>query len=151
MKKIKALMFAFVLAGMTVVSCSSDDDGGPAATIDGKWNQTKTVVELGGQSITQDYDDNVAGCDKNYIEFAPSNVFNEVVYFKAAGSGDCQTDMADPGTWSKNDQTLTINNSGFLSGTYEITRLAGNNLEISSTDSAGGVTTKTTIFMTRAN
>ena len=151
MKKIKAIMFAFVLAGMTVVSCSSDDDGGPAATIDGKWNQTKTVVQINGQPFTQDYNENVTGCEKNYIEFAPSNVFNEVVYFKAAGSGDCQTDMAEPGTWTKNDQILTIDNSGELSGTYEITRLAGNNLEISISGTTGGVTSKTTIYMTRAN
>ncbi len=151
MKKIKALMFAFVLAGMTVVSCSDDDNAGPAATIDGKWNQTKTVVSLNGQSVTQNYNENVAGCDKNYIEFAAASVFNEAVYFKAAGSGDCQIDMADAGTWSKSDATLVINNSGFLAGTYTITRLTASNLEIATTDNVGGITTTSTVFFTKAN
>jgi hypothetical protein len=149
MKKIKALMVAFVLAGMTIVSCSSDDSG-PAPTIDGKWNQLRTVVKIGNQSITQQYEDDVTGCDKNYLEFTTAGVFNEVVYFKPAGGGPCQTDMATPGTWVKADNTLTISNNGSLDGTYQISRLSGSELQIATTESGGGITSTTTIYMQKA-
>lgn len=150
MKKMKSLMIAFVLASMTAVSCSSDDSG-PAATIDGKWNQTKTVVRINGQNITQQYNENVTGCEKNYIEFAAASVFNEVVYFKAAGSGACQPDAATPGTWSKTDNTLLINNGGFLAGSYEIKKLSNSNLEIATESNEAGVMATTTIYLTKAN
>lgn len=147
MKKIKALMVAFVLAGMTVVSCSSDDSG-PTPTIDGKWNQVKTLVKLSGQSITQQYTDNVTGCDKNYIEFAAGGTFNEAVYFKAV-SGACQTDMFPAGTWTKADKMLSITNSGNLSGTYEIIKLSNSELQISTDNNEGGVTTNTTVYFNK--
>ncbi len=148
MKKFKALMVAFVMAGMTVVSCSSDDSG-PVATIDGKWNQTKTVFKAGGGSITQNYEDNTVGCTKNYIEFAASGVYNDVVYFKQGG--ECVQNMATPGTWVKNDKSLTINNGGFLSGTYNITKLSGSDLEISSTSNEGGINSTTTVYFKKAS
>jgi hypothetical protein len=151
MKKIKVLMFAFVLAGMTVASCSSDDNNGPAATIDGKWNQVKTTVKINGQAINQDYGANVEGCDKNYVEFAAAAVFNEAVYFKAAGTGACQIDMAAPGTWTKSNKNLIISNDGDLEGNYEITKLTNSELQISSTKSAGGITSLTTVYLRRAN
>jgi hypothetical protein len=59
--------------------------------------------------------------------------------------------MADAGTWSKSDATLVINNSGFLAGTYTITRLTASNLEIATTDNVGGITTTSTVFFTKAN
>lgn len=145
MKKIKALMFAFVLAGMTVTSCSSDDSG-PAPTIDGKWNQVKTTIKVGNQTVTQKYEDDVNGCNKNYLEFAPAGIFNEAVYFKPAGGGDCQIDIAS-GTWVKVDKKLTIGNAGFLSGTYDITKLSGSDMQIAVTDNGGGITSTTTIFL----
>lgn len=149
MKKIKALMFAFVLAGMTVVSCSSDDDG-PAPTVDGRWNQEKAVVRINNQSITQQYDLNVNGCDKNYIEFASGAVFNEVVYFKTA-TGACDTDMIPAGSFIKSDNTLSISNGGDYAGTYTITRLSNSELQISTNTSEGGVAATTTLFFRKAN
>ncbi|MDD3003865.1 lipocalin family protein [Flavobacterium sp.] len=148
MKKIKALMVAFVMAGMTVVSCSSDDSSGPAPEITAKWNQTKTVVKIGNQSVTQKYKDNTDGCTKNYIEFAAANVFNDVVYFKQGG--DCQESAAAPGTWTKSDKTLTITNGGLLSGTYEIAKLSGSALELKTQNNEGGITSTTTIYFTKA-
>lgn len=152
MRKIKALMFAFVLAGMTVVSCSSDDSSGPAPAIDGKWNVEKTVVKVAnGGSSTINYDQNEQGCDKDYIEFAASSVFNEVVYFKAAGSGACQADMAAPGTWTKNDKTLVISANSDLAGTYEIKKLTNSELQVEATKTIGGVSSTATIFFKKAN
>lgn len=148
MKKIKALMFAFVLAGMTVVSCSSDDSSGPAPTIEGKWNQLKTVVKISGNSITQNYEDNVNGCDKNYVEFAAGGVFNDVVYFKQGG--DCQANAATPGAWTKSDKTVTIFNGGVLSGTFEILKLSNADLQLTTKNSEGGITATTTIYLKKA-
>jgi hypothetical protein len=149
MKKIKALMFAFVLAGITVVSCS-DDDSGPAPTIDGKWNQVKTVVRINnGPGTDIPYDDNQAGCDKDYVEFASGGVFNDVVYIDPAGSVDCQADMLDPGTWTRNNDILIIVNDGDLSGAHKIVRLTNSELQISMSGDIGGVTTTSTIFLNK--
>jgi len=145
-------MFAFVLAGMTVVSCNSDDDAGPAATIDGKWNQVKTVIRVNNVAL-QDipYDGDEEGCDKDYVEFAAAGVFNDVVYFDPAGSVECQADMLDAGTWAKNGTTLTISNDGDLEGVHQIVKLTATELQISMSGQIGGVTTTSTIFLTKAN
>ncbi len=117
MKKFKAVMVAFVLAGMTVVSCSSDDSSGTPAAIEGKWNQVRTVVKFGGQTLSQPYEEDTEGCEKNYIEFVAGGVFNDVVYFRQGG--ECVESVADAGSWVKVDDELTINDGGFLSGNYD--------------------------------
>lgn len=151
MKKIKALMVAFVLAGMTVVSCSSDDSG-PAPTIDGKWNQIKTVVRLNNGSPTDiPYDGNQSGCDKDYIEFLTGGVFNDVVFIDPAGPISCEEDKLPSGSWSKNNNMLTISNQGELSGNHEIVRLTNSELQIMMSGQVGGVTTTTTIYLQKAN
>ena len=145
MKKIKVLLATFVLTSMTVVSCSSDDSSGSTATVEGKWNQIKTVVKFGNQSVTQDYDLNETGCDKDYIEFAAASVYNDVVY--NSQGGECIANAAEPGTWIKTDDKLTIENAGLLSDTYDIKKLTSSDLQISVTDSSGGITSTTTIFL----
>jgi hypothetical protein len=150
MKKFKAVMVAFVFAGMTVVSCSSDDSSGPAPTIDGQWNQTKTTVKVNNASPQNfPYTENTDGCDKNYIEFAAGGVYNDVVYFKQGGV--CQENTATPGTWNKTDKTLTIAGGASLSGTYEIVKLSSGALQIATSDIAGGITSTTTIYFTKVN
>lgn len=146
MKKIKVLLAAFVLTSMTIVSCSSDDSSGSTATLDGKWNQVKTVVKLGNQSVEQEYI-HEDGCDKDYVEFAASSVYNEVSY-NNVGSGECAANASDAGTWIKTDKKLTIENGSQLaSDTYDITKLTGSDLQISVTDSNGGINTTTTIYL----
>jgi len=132
MKKIKALMVAFVLAGMTVVSCSSDDSSGPPATIGGQWNQTKTVTKVGtAPAQTQNYNDDELGCTKDYVEFLGTNsgTVKKVIYFKNA-QNVCQSDSGLTSNWSKNENTLTIS-SGEFEGVYTITRLSNTELIIS--------------------
>ena len=148
MKKIKSVMFAFVLAGLTLVSCSSDDSG-PAPTIEGKWNQVKTVVKItNGGTSTIKYDEDVTGCDKNYLEFVAGGTFKDVVYFKQGG--DCQMNAADNGTWAKTNEKLIIANGGHLSGSYDIQRLTNGELQIGTTVDVGGIVSTTTIFMNKA-
>lgn len=150
MKKIKALMFAFVLAGMTVVSCSSDDSSGPAPTIEGKWNQVKTTVKVtNGGTSTIPYDSNESGCEKDYLEFLEGGVFNDAVFNKSGG-GDCQ-ETKYAGTWTKTDSSLTIANAGTLSGTYTITKLTNSDLQVQRAVEVGGVVSTATIYLSKVN
>ena len=152
MKKIKALIFSLVIIGITVSSCTKDSDvpSGPAPTIETKWNRVQTAVTINNQSIVEPYVDNVNGCNRNYLEFTPEKVFNQVVYFKPAGGGPCQTNAATPETWSKTNNMLTISGTGNLSGTYTIVKLTYSELQISISSNEGGISKVTTIFMTRA-
>lgn len=147
MKKFKTLFFAFILIGMTLASCSSDDGpGGPAPTIEGKWNQIKKTVKVDNAAPqTFEYNDNAIGCPKNYFEFTLDNVFKDVVYYKQ--SGICQQGTTTPGAWLKTDNLLTISNAGIYSGTYKITSLTSNGLQIQLTDNNGLSTTITTLYL----
>lgn len=150
MKKMKLVVAMFVVAGMTLVGCGSDDSGPAApAEITVKWNQTKTVTQVANSAPVEVlYEDNVADCTKNYVEFATPNVYKDVVYFKQ--SGQCQANSATPGTWTKSDDNLTIVNGGDLTGTYKITKLTSTELNIMSENTSAGVTTKTTVYFTKA-
>ncbi len=151
MKKMRIFVAAFVVAGLGLTSCSSDDNSsaGEPATIEKKWNQTQTVTKVGSNTLPAvPYEDNVADCSKNYIEFAAGGVYKDVVYFKQGGN--CQENIAEPGTWSKTDSQLVINNGGDLTGTYTINKLTLNALEISTSSVAAGVTTTTTVYFTQA-
>lgn len=149
MKKLKVILTAIVLTGFALTSCSKDDDSSVPASIETKWNQIKTNVQVGGQSFDQLYTENVEGCSKNYIEFAAAGVYKDVVYFKQ--SGTCNESVAEPGTWTKSGDNLTITNGGDLTGTYKVTKLTGAVLNIQTESSNAGVTTKTTVFFQRAN
>lgn len=138
MKKIKAIMFAFVLAGMTVVSCSSDDSG-PAPMIEGKWNPIKTVTKVGtAGSQSQNYAGNEPGCDKDYIEFVGTSSGNlrDVVFFKNA-QNSCTEDEGTAATWSKSDKILNVNGGNF-DGDFTITKLSNSELIIESTSNIAG-------------
>lgn len=147
MKKMKTLIIAFLIGGLTLASCSSDEVEGVPASIEGRWNQSKTVTTVGTGNLETPYEANTTGCTKNYLEFAPGSVYNDVVYFRQGGQ--CQESSAAPGTWVKTDNMLTITNGGDLSGRYVIDRLTNVDLQISTTNTVGGVTTKSTVFMTR--
>jgi len=148
MKKIKVVAM-FVLTGLILTSCGSDDSGPTTpATINAKWNRTRTVSQVtGGSPVSTPYNDNVTGCTKNYIEFATPNVYNDVVYFSQGGTCSSNTNA---GTWTKSDDVLTIVNGGNLSGRYDIKKLTSTELNIESETTAAGVTTTTTVYFTKA-
>lgn len=149
MRKFKAVLFAFVLMAMTLVSCSSNDDGssGPAPTIEGKWNQIQTVVTINGTAVPTPYDSNEPGCTKDYLEFAPASIFNDVVYFKQ--SGVCQQSIATPRMWSKTNNSLTISGDTDLSGTYEIVKLTNTELQIKISKNIAGTLSTAVIYMNK--
>src|SRR5690606_21855429 len=102
-----------------------------AATIIGKWTPTKTVVKTGTGTLTQKYEDNQAGCDKDYVEFVDGGVFRKVIWFKNA-ENTCTEDAAAPQVWSKSDDELSII-GGDYDGEYDVAKLSGSELRIVST------------------
>lgn len=147
MKKIKVVLATFVLAGLTLVSCSSSDDSGPSTPVSiiGEWNPTTSIVKTNEAPETEiPYEQSVNGCEKDYIEFVEAgNVFNRVLHAKNADTGACLESPATPTTWLKADDELTIA-TGQYSGTYEITVLTASELRIKKVTVDGDITTTTT-------
>lgn len=148
MKKIKFLVAAFIAVAFSA-SCSSDDSedllGGDLTA---RWNQTKTIIEISGESFRQDYDSNEPGCDKDFIEFTDSGQLNDVVFFRNS-SEVCTADAAVQQTYARTDNTLVIS-GGEFGGTYEIIRLTNSELRIQQSSSSAGITTTTTVYFTKA-
>lgn len=132
MKKMKkVILTALVVAGLSLTSCGSDDNGGGAeASIVGKWNPTKTVTKVGNNSETLNYEENEPGCEKDYFEFIGTNsgTLRDIIYID--GQTGCQEDEGILGAWTKANDELTIT-GGDLEGEYEVTRLTGSDLVIS--------------------
>lgn len=155
MKNVK-LLLSVLVASTLMFSCSSDDGGGSSTggNIEARWNPTRTIVEVNGDTfLNEPYDENEPDCEKDYIEFTNPNVLNFVVYVQGAG-GQCETSTADPATWSKNDNTLVVDdlfiNGEDFSGTWTITRLTGSELRIKKDMTSAGVTTTSKIYFTKA-
>ncbi|MGK4568911.1 hypothetical protein [Flavobacterium sp. 3HN19-14] len=86
MKNFKVLLAGILLTGLSLSSCSSDDDNSAtSASIVGKWTPTKTVSKVNGQTaLNNPYEGNEAGCDKDFIEFTQAGALNNTVYFHNA-------------------------------------------------------------------
>jgi len=154
MKKIKVALTAFVLAGLTLTSCSSDDNSGPStpASIVGKWNPTTTLVKTNSAPETEiPYEQSVNGCDKDYVRFVEAgSVFSRVLHAKNPDTGACVESPATPTVWAKDDSELTIA-SGQYEGTYEITVLTASELRIKKVNVDGDITTTTIRVFEKAN
>lgn len=150
MKKIKFLVAAFIAVALSA-SCSSDDSedllGGDLTA---RWNQTKTVIKISGETFEEPYTSNQAGCQKDYIEFTEANTVNNVVFYDPAGAETCAEDAEPIQEYSRTDNTLLIG-GGQYGGTYEITRLTNSQMRLEQTSTAGGgITTVTTIYFEKA-
>lgn len=147
MKTIK-LFAAALLMGAVSFSCSSDDDENTlGGDLTARWNPTKTVVKISGESFTENYE-NQPGCAKDYIEFTDANMVNNVIYFDPAGAETCAEDAEPAQPYTRNENNLVIG-GGEYGGTYEITRLTSSELRIEQTSTAGGLTTETTVFFNK--
>jgi hypothetical protein len=149
MNKIK--LFAAALAiGALSFSCSSDDSenllGGDLTA---KWNPTKTVFKVSGETYDEEYSGNQAGCDKDYVEFTDANMVNNVVYIDPAGAVSCEESAEPPVEYVRNDNTLIIAD-GEYGGTYEIVKLTSSELRLQQTYTIGSVTTEATIYFRKA-
>ena len=149
MKKIKVAAAAFFLGALALTSCSSDDNSGSTpASINAKQTPTKTVVKVGSsQEIEEEYLNNEAGCDKDYVEFSATGSVFKDQYFYKNGSNVCTEDAATaPGTWSKTDDTLIINSEeSIYDGNFTIETLSNTDLVISF-DTQAGANTVTTSY-----
>ena len=149
MKTIKVLLSALVISAFSF-SCSSDDDGSSTGgDLTARWNPTKTIVKISGESFTQNYTSNEPGCDKDYIEFTDGGLVNNAIYFKNAEEV-CTQDAATPVEYTRTDNTLVIAD-GEYGGTYEISKLTGSELQIKQTSTSGGITSETTVYFSKAS
>lgn len=149
MKKIKLFTAALAIGALSF-SCSSDDGedllGGDLTA---RWNPTKTVIKISGETFEEPYDLNQPGCAKDYIEFTDANTLNNVIYYDPAGAETCAEDAEPVQEYTRTDNTLVIG-GGQYGGTYEITRLTNSELRIAQTSTAGGLTTTTTVYFNKA-
>ncbi|MFY0480972.1 lipocalin family protein [Flavobacterium sp. PLA-1-15] len=149
MKKFKLVVAAFVLAGLTLTSCSSDDNStSTPVEITGKWTPTKTVIKIGAnQEVSEDYANNQEGCDKDYVEFSATNsVFKDKYFYKNGANACIEDDAAAPGTFNKSNDVLIINaDESNYDGTYKVTTLSNSTLVISF-DTQVGTNTVTTSY-----
>ncbi len=148
MKKLKLVLASFVIAGLTLTSCSSDDSSGSSASIVGKWNPTKSVYKLSGANKTETYKGNEPGCPKDFIQFSEGNAFSFVVYNKNP-SNECIQAADVAATYVKSENNLTIT-GGEYAGTYEVTKLTGSQLVVRATQNVGGATATTTLYLKKA-
>lgn len=152
MKKIKTVLVAFVLAGLTLTSCSSDDSPSTPASANGKWTPVKTVTKIGAsQEVSENYVNNQEGCDKDYVEFTETGGIFKDKYFYKNGSNECVEDeAAAPGTFNKSGDVLIINaEESVYDGTYKITNLTNSNLVISFDTQVGANTVTTSYHFTK--
>ena len=131
MKKLKFAM-AVLVAGLTMVSCSGDDDNGSSASLEGKWIPIKEGVSAGGQEQFLDYE-HAEGCDQDYIEFLSGGTVNDVYYY----GSEC-TEEVDEGTWVREGNTITTTYGGDAYSA-EIINLSDTELKVGETYTMEGV------------
>jgi hypothetical protein len=113
MKKIIILFLVFILSSCTK---SKNDEIATVYPITGKWYYKETVIN--GTNFP--YTDHEI-CGKDYIEFYGSNSIKSIDIF------NCVDDLDWLGTYSRNGNTLIINN-GTESVNTEILELTANSL-----------------------
>jgi hypothetical protein len=140
MKKVFALMFAFVMT-LGLVSCNSDDDSGstPQFTIVGTWKVTQLFIN-GVEQNVNDY------CPyKGTFQFITGGTYVENGY-ELDGTNCVAADVLG-GTWTKsgNSYTLALNNSATSSVLPTTFSPVTNSTTINKFElnlSAGGIPTK---------
>ncbi|NUY82228.1 lipocalin family protein [Flavobacterium sp. MAH-1] len=137
MNKTKLTVVSLAIAlGFLANSCGSDD--GPGASIVGKWDYFKTITQVEGQNpISQNYQGNEPGCDKDYQEFLADGSYRDVVLFQ--NQDDVCTESVDDGNYAKEGDVLTVQENGENPQTYTITKLTDGELRYSSTTQNGGL------------
>lgn len=147
MKKFKFLAMAIIASA--TFGCSSDSDSGPAPTIVAKWNLTKTVSTIAGATNTDTYNENEAGCDKDYVEFVSGGNFRNIVFNKDP-QGNCIELGDDTASWTQASTALNIT-GGEFADTYEITKLSNSELRIKATTDVGGAEATVTYYFKKAS
>jgi hypothetical protein len=141
------VLTAFAVATM-FTSCSSDDSSGPSTKGDlvGKWEFSKqSFTGLGQTSPEQDYEGNVPGCAKDYLQFNADGTGVEGDYVQG-----CDLISTAIG-WSRNGKTISIGNADGDIVSGEIIELTASKLRVKSQESISGVPVTVNVTFTRAN
>lgn len=109
MKKFSTIITSLLLAGMTLTSCSSDDNNNsPSKSVVGKWNFISQKEMEDGQVIYDGpYLDHESGCPLDYLEFFDNGSAVDGTYDKVDNICELDTDFTN---YSTNGDLLTINN-----------------------------------------
>jgi len=133
MKKLSILFLSALSLGMTVVSCSSDDNGAEAS-IEGKWNLSKmSMTSSAGTTPEMDNPENASGCNKNYLEIKAGGVASYGSY-----EGTVCTLSTETGTWSKDGNKITIK-FGTETDVYEVVSVTNSGLTLRNTYAEAGI------------
>ena len=127
--KIRSVALALALSiGLFATSCSSDDEnkGDTIAPITGKWIIVKTGTNIDGVETLADPPQNVAGCDKDYLNFNVDNTINVGDYDSTISP--CALTIVS-GTYSRPDSKLTTVING-VTTTYDIVNLTVTDLKL---------------------
>ena len=145
MKKL-IILFAFALVSvLNFTSCSNDDDNSSSSSIVGKWNYSKMSAIVDGVTSPEiEYDDNEAGCPKDYVEFKTGGIFIQGDY---SGS-TCVLDSF-PGTWVQTDNTITIT-EGTDVYTAQVLSVTNSTLKLKATETDSGMTITLIMTFTKA-
>lgn len=133
MKKITILFLSVLTLGLSVASCSNDDDDNDGS-IEGKWELSQAGGVINGQEFLQDAEN--GACSNQTFEFTNDGKFKETNYFSNEGKCEAETDN---GTWTKNGNTLTIKYTGDTQGDSFETEVSGNKIKLKQTYSEGGM------------
>jgi len=132
MKKITILFLSVLTLGLSVASCSSDDDNdGGSASIEGKWQ-----VSLEGETLaTLEAPEDEGSCGTDIIEFSKGGAFTVTGLYYS--NSKCNP-YSEKGTWSKKDQTITIKHSeGEDTNELTIVELTASTLKVKEVDEEG--------------
>lgn len=135
MKKLSILFLSVLTLGLSVTSCSNDDDND--ASIEGKWQLSEVGVVYNGQEALDPYT-NEGGCANEITEFTTEGKFVDT--YSESSDGKCTTYTED-GTWTKDGSTLTkkFGTDASDDEKYEVAELTGSKLKLKMTYSEGGV------------
>ena len=135
MKKITILFLSVLTLGLSVASCSNDDDNdGGSASIEGKWELSQVGYIVGGQETLEDVKNE--SCSNDTYEFTNDGKFKYTEYYSNEGKCEPETDN---GTWTKNGNTLKIKFTGDDEESYE-TEISGNKAKLKQTQTVEGQT-----------
>ena len=136
MKKITILFLSVLTLGLSVASCSNDDDNdGGSASIEGKWELSQEGAIVGDKEMLVDAEN--GSCDNDTYEFTNDGKFKLTEYYSNEGNCEAETEN---GTWTKNGNTLTIKYTGDSEGDTYQTEISGNKIKLKETFTDEGQT-----------
>ncbi len=122
------LLLAVFFVGISMVSCSQDNDSSDTATasILGRWALDKRSYTANGvNSPEMDYENNQPGCDDNdYFEFKENAVFENGYY-----DPNCAV-SPNAGNWSKDGNWITITHPSEDGIIFELLSLSATEMKV---------------------